>query len=52
MGKMPRPGSNVHIPLPEDQALRLLLKVRPTADMCAPRGELDEGEAKADEEGE
>ena len=30
---MPRPGNRICIPLPERQALDLLLKVKPTADM-------------------
>ena len=33
---MPRPGDNVHIPLEESEALRLLLKVKPTTDMPRP----------------
>jgi hypothetical protein len=33
---MPRPGDNVHIPLPEAEALRLLLKVKPTDQMPRP----------------
>jgi hypothetical protein len=33
---MAKPGSNVHIPLPEAEALRLLLKVKPTTDMPRP----------------
>ncbi len=35
-GLMPRPGNKIHIPLPEDEALRLLGKVKPTADMPRP----------------
>jgi len=30
---MPKPGNNIRIPLPEKQALDLLLKVKPTVDM-------------------
>jgi hypothetical protein len=30
---MGKPGNNVRIPLPEQEALSLLLKVKPTADM-------------------
>jgi hypothetical protein len=30
---MSRPGKTIRIPLPEKQALDLLLKVKPTADM-------------------
>ena len=30
---MANPGNRVHVPLPEKQALDLLLKVKPTADM-------------------
>jgi hypothetical protein len=30
---MAKPGNNVLIPLPEKQALDLLMKVKPTADM-------------------
>jgi len=33
MKRVPRPGDNVHIPLYEREALRLLLKVKPTAEM-------------------
>jgi hypothetical protein len=33
---MPRPGANVHIPLEEREALRLLLKVKPTDGMPRP----------------
>ena len=33
---MPKEGHNIHIPLPEAEALRLLLKVKPTADMPRP----------------
>ena len=36
MSRVPRPGNNVHIPLPEAEALRLLLRVKPTADMPRP----------------
>jgi hypothetical protein len=36
MAVMPRPGDNVHIPLPESEALRLLLQVKPTGDMPRP----------------
>jgi hypothetical protein len=34
--RVPRPGNTVHIPLPEEKAIRLLLKVKPTADMPRP----------------
>jgi hypothetical protein len=30
---MPKPGNKIRIPLPEKQALDLLLKVKPTAEM-------------------
>jgi hypothetical protein len=30
---MPNPGHKIRIPLPEKEALSLLLKVKPTADM-------------------
>jgi len=30
---MPKPGNKIHIPLPEKQALDLLLKVKPTEEM-------------------
>ena len=30
---MPKPGNKIHIPLPEKEALSLLLKVKPTAEM-------------------
>jgi len=30
---MAKPGNNLRIPLPEKEALSLLLKVKPTADM-------------------
>jgi len=33
---MARPGNNVHIPLPTDKAIGLLLRVKPTADMPRP----------------
>jgi hypothetical protein len=33
---MPRPGNNVKIPLPFKDAVRGLLKVKPTADMPRP----------------
>jgi hypothetical protein len=33
---MPRTADNIHIPLPEDEALRLALKVKPTKDMPRP----------------
>ncbi len=33
---VPRPGDKIHIPLPEDEALRLLGKVKPTKDMPRP----------------
>jgi len=35
-GGMPRTGENIYIPLPEDEALRLALKVKPTKDMPRP----------------
>jgi hypothetical protein len=34
--RVPRTADNVHIPLEEREALRLLLKVKPTADMPRP----------------
>jgi len=33
---MGKPGNKIHIPLPEKEALSLLLKVKPTADMPRP----------------
>jgi hypothetical protein len=30
---MPKPGDAVHIPLPTDEAIRLALRVKPTAEM-------------------
>jgi hypothetical protein len=33
---MPRPGDKIHIPLPEEEALRLALQVKPTKDMPRP----------------
>ena len=33
---MPKPGNKIRIPLPEDEALRLILQVKPTADMPRP----------------
>ena len=33
---MPKPGNAIHIPLKEADALRALLKVKPTADMPRP----------------
>lgn len=33
---MPKPGDAVHIPLPTDEAIRLALRVKPTADMPRP----------------
>jgi hypothetical protein len=36
MKAVPHPGDNIHIPLEERQALRLLLKVKPTEDMPRP----------------
>ncbi len=33
---MPHPGHKIHIPLPEDEALRLALQVKPTKDMPRP----------------
>ena len=33
---MPHPGDKIHIPLPLDEALRGLLKVKPTKDMPRP----------------
>ena len=35
-GDMPRTGDNIRIPLSEDEALRALLKVKPTKDMPRP----------------
>jgi hypothetical protein len=32
-GRMPKPGDAVHIPLPTDEAIRLALRVKPTAEM-------------------
>jgi hypothetical protein len=36
MNRVPRPGDNVHIPLDEHEALRLMLKVKPTKEMPRP----------------
>ncbi len=33
---MARPGDKIHIPLPEDEAIRGLFKVKPTKDMPRP----------------
>jgi hypothetical protein len=33
---VPHPGNTIHIPLPEAEALRLLLQVKPTAEMPRP----------------
>jgi hypothetical protein len=33
---MSKAGNNIHIPLRDDDALRLLLKVKPTAEMPRP----------------
>jgi hypothetical protein len=33
---MPKPGDTIHIPLPEEEAIRLALRVKPTADMPRP----------------
>ena len=33
---MPKPGNNIRIPLPEKEALSLLFKVKPMADMPRP----------------
>ena len=33
---MPKSGNKIHIPLPEKEALSLLLKVKPTVDMPRP----------------
>lgn len=33
---MPRSGDNIHIPLPFEEAVRGLLKVKPTKDMPRP----------------
>jgi hypothetical protein len=33
---VPRPGNNIHIPLETDEAICLLLKVKPTKDMPRP----------------
>jgi hypothetical protein len=33
---MPHPGDKIHIPLKTDEALRALLKVKPTKDMPRP----------------
>jgi hypothetical protein len=33
---MPKPGNEIRIPLPEKEAVDLLLKVRPTAEMPRP----------------
>lgn len=36
MVDLPHPGNAIHIPLPEAEALRLMLEVKPTADMPRP----------------
>ena len=36
MKSVPHPGDNVHIPLSEKEALRALLKVKPTEEMPRP----------------
>lgn len=33
---VPKPGDAVHIPLPTDEAIRLALRVKPTAEMPRP----------------
>jgi hypothetical protein len=33
---MPKPGDSIHIPLPTEEAIRLALRVKPTADMPRP----------------
>jgi hypothetical protein len=33
---MPRTADNIHIPLSESEALRLMLRVKPTAEMPRP----------------
>jgi hypothetical protein len=33
---MPKPGDNIHIPIPEREALALLLRVKPTENMPRP----------------
>jgi hypothetical protein len=33
---MAKQGENIHIPIPENEALRLLLRVKPTANMPRP----------------
>jgi hypothetical protein len=35
-GGVPHPGNKIHIPLTEHEAVRLLGKVKPTADMPRP----------------
>jgi hypothetical protein len=36
MADVPRTADNIHIPLPETEALRLMLKVKPTVEMPRP----------------
>jgi hypothetical protein len=43
---VPRTGDNVHIPLAPDEALGLLLKVKPTAEMPRPGAKPTKKQAK------
>ncbi|MCC6398784.1 MAG: hypothetical protein IT282_17355 [Bacteroidetes bacterium] len=33
---MPKPGDNIHIPLPTEEAIRRVLRIKPSADMPRP----------------
>jgi hypothetical protein len=44
---MPKPGDNIHIPLPERDALAGLLRVKPTADMPRPGAQAMTAKRKA-----
>jgi hypothetical protein len=44
---MARLGDNIYIPIPEQEALRLLLKVKPTEDMPRPGTNPTESKPKA-----
>ena len=46
-GLVPHPGDKIHIPLPEDEALRQALQVKPTKDMPPARCESNEEKSEA-----
>jgi hypothetical protein len=49
-GRMPKPGDAVHIPLPTDEAIRLALRVKPTAETPRPGARLRAEEEAGEEE--